>query len=123
MNRHCSHTWCEHYCQGACMLAENRNPGLEARFCCACLSALMEEWDAFLDRAEAFGLAEDMAARIWNGRKHAALESGLLCPPVLSGALKAHPLGEDCPYIVRGACLLAMPRCTAVCKDFRKRSR
>ncbi len=134
-----------HYCRffsvGRCLRAEMLNPGLDARLRCARLQALVLSWDAFLDRAEAFGLSEDATARIWNGRRHPALEARALCPAAEAAGIpqpgrKSSPPAPafsedspekppssgdpDCRYLRDGACLLAMPSCTGVCRDFER---
>ncbi len=92
------------------------NPGFSPGFRCLREQALCLDFDAFLDRAEAFGLTEKEAARIWNARNHRrALRA---CPhnrlEELSGA------GLDCVWLLEGACLLSMPRCEGVCPHFER---
>lgn len=112
---------CRHYRLGACLLAERRNPGLDRNQACLRLDRLMSDFDAFLDRAEAFGLSERDAARIWDGRRHKALEAPRLCPHPNPGGIGQSPGGGlDCLYLFRLACLLRMARCTGRCEFFSK---
>lgn len=113
-----------YYSQGACLYAEALNPGFDETLRCVRLVKLMEDWDVFLDRAEAFHLSEETAMRIWNGRQHAALESRALCPFTEPGF--AGPDGGDeldCRHLFQGACQLVMPRCGGPCDRFFARNR
>lgn len=115
---------CRFYLQGACWYAEALNPGRNAAHRCLRLAELMIDWDDFLDRAECFGLSEQAAARIWNGRRHAALTSKTLCAFRLpqeaeSGTTETGPV---CSYLRDGACLLAMPRCKGRCFAYAART-
>lgn len=111
---------CLYYSQGACLYSEVLNPGRDEALRCVRLVQLMEEWDDFLDRAEAFNLSEEVASRIWNSRHHAALDLRKVCPvtaPVhIRQGLDSEEL--DCLHLFQGACRLAMPRCMGQCDRF-----
>ena len=106
------------------MRDEALNPGYTEAFRCVRLLYLSAEWDGFLDRAEAFELSEEEAARIWNTRRHPALASHAVCPCQREGGgeysqiVDAEDAALDCLFLRLGACLLAMPRCRGVCPQF-----
>ena len=106
---------------------------------CVRLAQLLERWDDFLDRAEAFGLSEETAARIWSARMNGFVLRRKECPsPARFPAAAAPPRyaegvegaedAEDaegealgCPHLWQGACLLALPECRGVCAQYRRR--
>jgi ferredoxin-thioredoxin reductase catalytic subunit len=94
------------------------NPGLEQAFSCSVLMHLMADWDAFLDRAELFGLSEKMTARIWNGRKHGKSAGYAECPGRIVHGSSMPDAVETCPHRFRDTCLLLMPTCTGRCERF-----
>lgn len=111
---------CCYYLLGACLEGEMRNPGLEKSWACCRLERFMEDFDAFVDRAEVFGLSEKEAARIWNARHHAAFSPQTPCPHPRPEILGQKPSGDlDCAYLYRLACLLRMPQCLRRCERFR----
>lgn len=113
---------CRFYAQGACARGEILNPGLEERHLCARLAKWMREWDDFLDRADSFGLSEDLASRIWNARKYKLAAAPELCPPESFCGISAgkHPpdTPAQCRHMRQGACLLTMPRCRGICEHY-----
>lgn len=109
---------CHYYFGGVCIHAETVNPGLEQAFRCAVLRQLMADWDAFLDRAEQFGLSEEMAARIWNSRKHGKSDGYAGCPGRIVHGSSLPDVVETCPHRFQDACLLAMPTCSGPCERF-----
>lgn len=115
-------TNCGYYLRGACTRNELQNPGYDEACRCARLVALAAAWDDFLDRAEAFGLNEQDAARIWNSRRHSALSAPGMCPvPSVTARPPARTRLPDCPYLFNTACLLAMPECQGLCDMYRAR--
>ena len=109
---------CRYYFGGVCIHAETVNPGLEQAFRCSVLLQLMADWDAFLDRAEQFGLSEEMAARIWNSRKHGKSGGYAECPGRIVHGSFMPDVVETCPHRLRDACLLVMPTCAGLCECF-----
>lgn len=119
---------CRFYVRRVCFHAEAVNPGFNPRYQCARLVRLFSAWDDFLDRAEAFGLSEKLAADIWNGREKSLSSS---CPSLPAGrnhvpSFAGQSGGADmfcdartepfsCSMFCRGACLRAMPLCLARC--------
>ena len=114
---------------GNCAYEEMIRPGLSSVSLCARLLGLMRSWDDFIDRADAFGLSEETAARLWDAREHGEITSSALCPPVPSwvAAQKgAEQESEDseaksllsCHYLWGGICLLALPRCGGACANY-----
>ena len=119
---------CLYYIQGVCFYPEAAGPGYDSAYRCGRLLQLMERWDDFLDRAEAFGLSEETAGRIWNARASADLYSRRHCPSVGSASVPANGFAADeegealgCPHLMRGACLLTLPRCEGLCMHYRSR--
>ena len=118
---------CRFYIQGACFYEEALRPGSAPEFRCGPLLRLIERWDDFIDRAEAFGLSEEAAGRIWNARREGE-------PPLWNQCLSVQtptPAVRDsrradesyaseesfaCPHLKSGCCLLALPRCNGVCE-------
>ncbi len=78
-----------------------------------------------MDRAEAFALKEEEAARIWEGRPHPALTDPRLCPVPSVAEGRPEPDGSvpilDCPNLFGTACLLAMPGCYGLCSLYSDR--
>ena len=64
--------------QGVCVHPQTALPG--PAHGCARLARLLERWDDFLDRAEAFGLSEETAARIWSARMNGFVLRRKECP-------------------------------------------
>ncbi|MDL2280062.1 hypothetical protein LJC15_05335 [Desulfovibrio sp. OttesenSCG-928-G11] len=110
---------CRYHMQGACIFAEMRNPGLDKSRVCLRLDKLCGDFDAFVDRAEKFGLGEGQAAKIWDARRHEALKAGFPCPHPAPQEIGQGLLGElDCRYLFRLACLLRLPPCTGFCDNY-----
>lgn len=124
---------CSFYILGSCFYPEAARPGYDPAYRCGPLLRLMERWDDFLDRAEAFGLSEGTAGRIWSARASAFLYSRKDCPsvrrtplpPEKNSALPADEEGEilGCPHLRQGACLLTLPRCEGICMHYRRPER
>lgn len=121
---------CAFYVAGVCFYPEAVNPGYDPAYRCRRLLRLTERWDDFIDRAEAFGLSEEMAGRIWNAREHGQLYSRKRCPaawPLVSSEPPALlPPDEEgealgCAHLWQGTCLLTLPRCEGVCMRYRVR--
>lgn len=119
---------CLFYIQGVCVYPEAANLGRDPAWRCARLAQLLERWDDFLDRAEAFGLSEETAARIWSARMNGFVLRRRECPsparfPAADGAPPVDAEGAvlGCPHLWRGACLLALPGCEGVCDQYRRR--
>lgn len=123
---------CSFYILGVCFYPEAVRPGYDPAYRCGCLLRLTERWDDFLDRAEAFGLSEETAGRIWNARANTFLYSRKDCP----SARMPLPLENDdassfdeegevlgCPHLRQGACLLTLPRCEGICMHYRRPER
>lgn len=107
---------CPYYLLGACILEETRNPGLDKGVVCLRLDKLAGDFDAFVDRAEIFGLEEREAARIWNARKHEALKQSFPCPHPCPEEIGQGLYGElGCRYLFNLACLLRLPPCSGPC--------
>lgn len=107
---------CAHYVRGRCLRAEALNPGLNEEHLCPRLCQLMREWDDFLDRAEMFGLEEDVAMRIWEGRHHTSLER---CPHGPGSLVEGD--GMACDFLHQSLCLLRLPRCAARCAHYQRK--
>ena len=121
---------CAFYIQGVCFYQEAARPGCNPAYRCVRLSQLLDRWDDFLDRAEAFGLSEETAARIWSARMEGFVLRCKDCPcaarfPAAAGAPPADAEGAvlGCPHLRQGACLLTMPGCEGVCAHYRRPTR
>ena len=120
---------CVFYIQGVCFHPEAARPGFDPAYGCARLAQLLERWDDFLDRAEAFGLSEETAARIWSARMDGFVLRRKECPsPARFPAVADAPVDAEgavlgCPHLRQGACLLTMPGCEGVCAHYRRPTR
>ena len=119
---------CAFYIQGVCFYPAAARPGFDPAYGCARLAQLLERWDDFLDRAEAFGLSEETAARIWSARMNDFVLRHKDCPsparfPALTDASPVDAEGEilGCPHLWQGACLRTLPGCEGVCGQYRRR--
>lgn len=111
-----THVRCRHCLRGFCLYSGGRGQEYEEAIQCRHIHGFMRDWDAFLDRAEAFGLGEDLAEEIWERLAEKKLAEPASCP----GCGDAPLLGRvsdfvDCPNLAEGVCLLALPRCTGAC--------
>lgn len=114
---------CTHYLRGFCLHAESTRRSKDETLLCIHVAKLARDWDAFLDRAEAFALDEATATAIWQriaGKTLAGAASR-------TGSKADCPQGlamqnfVDCPNIAQGLCLLAMPLCEGICASFASR--
>lgn len=116
MSRSAQAASCRYYMLGACILEEMRNPGLDKSRACLRLDKLSGDFDAFVDRAEKFGLGEAQAAQIWNARQHEAFKRRFSCPHPDPKEIGQRLSGElDCRYLFRLSCLLRLPPCPGSC--------
>ena len=117
---------CLFHVRGVCFYPEAASPGHDPAYRCGQLLRLTARWDDFLDRAEAFGLSEELAGRIWNARANEVLYSRrhcpAFCPSESDEALDAEGEALGCPYLLRGTCLPALPRCEGICEHYRARN-
>ena len=119
---------CAFYIQGLCLYPEAARPGFDSAYRCVRLAQVLDGWDDFLDRAEAFGLSEETAARIWSARMDGFVLRRKDCPsparfPAVAGAsVDAEGAVLGCPHLWQGACLLALPGCEGVCARYRRRA-
>ena len=119
---------CVFYIQGVCVHPEAARPGCDPAYRCVRLAQLLERWDDFIDRAEAFGLSEETAARIWSARMNGFVLRRKDCPFAarFSAVVDASPADAEgavlgCPHLWQGACLLTLPGCEGVCAQYRRR--
>ena len=108
---------CRYFRRGVCLYAERRNPGRDESLHCAVISGLVRDWDAFLDRAEAFRLDEKDASAIWNRLAEKKLSAPALCPKQQDLTRPCDLVGDfvSCSYLEDGLCLLLFPRCAQRC--------
>lgn len=107
---------CVHRRGTGCLRQEILNPGFRPDFRCARLESLMEEFDAFLDRAETFGLTDAQAERIRRSqskkklpRSDCPLQKQEETPAAAAGAV------AGCDLFLDGLCLQRLPRCVIPC--------
>lgn len=107
---------CRHRHGACCLWAEHRNPGLRPEFHCARLERLMEDLDAFLDRAEVFGLSDAQAERLYRARREKPL-SRSNCPLQTHEETATATAGAiaGCGFFLQGLCLKRLPSCTTPC--------
>ncbi|UJX40276.1 hypothetical protein K9F62_16450 [Desulfovibrio sp. JY] len=109
---------CRHYLLGRCLYEEHVNPGLDQGFRCRVLTRLGRAFDDFLVRAEAMGLTEEQAGRVWRSRFPETLTREGSCRDYLPGDTTSFP---DCANAAGELCLLALPACPGRCRRFFKR--
>jgi hypothetical protein len=109
---------CAFFLAGRCVLAERQNPGLDPGIRCKVLLGWESAWDDFLTRADAFGLEERTAARIWEDRLRLLVESGPDCAEFAAGP---DTEATGCAHSREDLCLMRLPACAGRCKDFRAR--
>ena len=114
---------CRYYIRGFCLHGEGASPGYDDSLLCMHMADLVKDWDAFLDRAEAFGLEEKTAAAIWNRMAAKKLSAPASCSRQKTFAPHDANMQTfvDCPHIAEGVCLLALPHCMGVCSFFARR--
>lgn len=109
---------CRHFLAGRCLYEEHRNPGLDQELRCRVLTRLGRAFDDFLIRAEAMGLSEEQAGRVWQDRFPETLARQGSCRDYIPGDTTAFP---DCGNAAGELCLLALPACPGRCRRFLKR--
>lgn len=109
---------CRFYSYGVCLHEELVNPDLREEYRCRRLAVLVRDWDEFINRADAFGLSEEEAARIWEERFHRNLDSDAACPHMRPDFREGGDVLLDCRSLYRNACLLLMPSCQGRCEHF-----
>lgn len=107
---------CRFFASGHCLYEERVNPGLRREFFCAFMAILEDRFDAFVIRAEAFGLSSAEASRIWERRWAGPLNADWDCADFT-------PLPEDvdeagCRNLLDGVCLLRLPPCPGRCRRY-----
>jgi hypothetical protein len=107
---------CRHRHRACCLWPEHRNPGLRPEFHCARLGRLMEDFDAFLDRAEAFGLSDAQAERLFRARREKPLFRSA-CPLQTCEETTTATAGAvaGCEFFLQGLCLKRLPPCATPC--------
>ena len=107
---------CRHRHGACCLWPEYNNPGLSPEFHCARLERLMEDVDAFLDRAEAFGLSDAQAERLYRARREKRL-SRSACPLQTHEETATATAGAiaGCGLFLQGLCLKRLPLCATPC--------
>lgn len=113
--RKMSGSHCRYYVAGRCLYSERLNPGYDESFRCRFLILWEEEFDAFLDRAEAFALGQDELAALWERRFERLQNGSRGCDDYRycesggdQGCINGH--GD--------VCLLALPLCEGRCRHF-----
>ena len=107
---------CGHRHGERCLWPEHLNPGLRADFHCARLEMLVRDFDAFLDRAEAFGLDDAQMERIRRAAPGKTLpRSGCPLQKREETATTAATAVADCAFFLQGLCLQRLPVCTTPC--------
>jgi hypothetical protein len=106
---------CRFYVAGRCLYHERLNPGYDESFRCRFLVLWEEEFDAFLDRAEAFSLGRRETVELWNRRFEKLQGGDCGCPDYYY-----HEAGGDqgCVHGYNDLCILALPLCKGRCRHF-----
>jgi hypothetical protein len=107
---------CRYFARGRCLYEERLNPGLRREFFCAVMVFLEDRFDAFVIRADAFGLSSEEASRIWERRWSGRLNGEWDCVdfiPLPEGVEEA-----GCCNLVDGVCLVRLPSCPGRCRRY-----
>lgn len=107
---------CRYFACGHCLYEERINPGLRREFFCTVMVFLEDRFDAFVIRAEAFGLSSEEAGRIWEQRWAGQLNADWDCADFVP--LPEEVEGVGCRNLVEGVCLLRLPSCSGRCRRF-----
>ncbi len=105
---------CRFYSHGHCLLEEVQNPGYDASTMCSVLAKLEEDFEAFIDRADRFGMEELTAAMLWPRFDNRAMLEDQ-CPDFLLAPQKGQ---GRCLYQNENVCVLLLPRCSGRCSRF-----
>lgn len=110
---------CRHYFGNHCLYEERLNPGYHESFRCTVLQGWEEAFEAFVDRAEAFGLEPSDASLFWRRRLDALLSGSRDC----SDFLATDGDGPGCVHFLGGLCVLRLPACAGRCSRFAPEAR
>lgn len=106
---------CRYFLGGRCLYEEELNPGYNVGFRCVVLRRWEQAFDDFLNRAEAFGLAQGVAADAWARRFERLLGEDPECPEYLRAEGLDLP---DCMHCRGEICIRALPQCPGQCLHF-----
>ncbi|MGE4554076.1 MAG: hypothetical protein AB7D57_13270 [Desulfovibrionaceae bacterium] len=106
---------CRHHHRGRCLYEERLNPGYHAGFRCVVLESWEAAFEAFVDRAEAFGLDQSDAAGIWRRRMDGLMAGARDCGDYLASDVDD---GPGCVHFLGGLCVLRLPACEGLCPRF-----
>lgn len=116
---------CRHFLRGVCIHPKNGPPDDGNTPICSHITDLMRDWDAFLDRVEAFGLSDAKAEELWRKRAGKKMEQGdwECCVPFDRKRKKSSPAKDfmECAFLAEGLCLRMQPACPGGCSLFEAR--
>ncbi len=107
-------TGCRFYRHGVCLYEECRNPGWQTAWRCRALDKLEDDFTAYMDRAECFGLSEEHARHLWERRWESVWILPFLCPDFAPAPSDA----QECCWLWGDVCLRALPPCPGRCREF-----
>jgi hypothetical protein len=105
---------CAFYVSGRCLYEEHVNPGWDEKQGCKVLYEWEQAFDDFIDRADAFSLADEEALGIWEKSSACFPSAKSACPDFK--AASAEPAA--CVHRLGRLCLPAMPPCEGRCSKF-----
>ncbi len=106
---------CRHFERGRCLYEEALNPGYNRQWRCAVLVGWEAAYDEFLDRADRFGIRESELAGLLRRRFERLTGAEVDCEHYAPGADASLP---ECLLLVGELCLLKLPECGGVCRNF-----
>lgn len=112
-------TGCTFHLCGKCLYEERLNPGLHKDWRCQVVQDWADDYDKFVDRAEAFNLEIEAVSQMWEDRFVKMMVSKRECPDF-------HPGGEEaagCAHEYGELCHVALPACEGMCRHFESSSK
>jgi len=106
---------CRHHTNQRCLYEEHLNPGYGTSWRCRVLMRWETAFDEFLERAEAFNVAQDAVPDLWGRKFERMARQAFDCEEyvfVQGGEAPA------CAHILDGLCHLALPPCEGRCRHF-----
>lgn len=106
---------CRHHINQRCLYQEHLNPGYTTSWRCRVLMRWETTFDEFLERAEAFDVAQDAVPDLWGRKFERMARQAFDCEKYVflqGGDVPA------CAHVLDGLCHLTLPVCEGRCRHF-----
>jgi hypothetical protein len=107
--------YCAHFLLGRCLYEERLNPGYHQGYRCLVLLRAQSDFDAFLTRAEAFGLSDAAASGLWEKQMDRFRAADCGCQEYEPGDTTVFP---GCIHCTGDVCVKRLPECGGRCPEF-----